>query len=134
VFLKPGINGKNDDNGLYSQNILNMSTIMFDRQMQTTYLVGNRLKNTVKVGGGTGVNNTQIWNTRNLSRLQVTGYTSKEMTSDFLAGHPKGPTSYPAQPRPLITNITLCSYTKGTTCSVFHGVPNRTVQRTLSQR
>lgn len=54
MFLKSGIIWKNDENGLYSQNIFNMSTIMFDRQTQTTYVVDNPVKNVVKVGVGGG--------------------------------------------------------------------------------
>jgi hypothetical protein len=81
VFLKSEIIGKNEENGLYSQNILNMFTIIFDRQIQTMYLACNRVKNIVKVGGGdgvgdgggTGVDNSQIYSTRNLSRLHVGG-------------------------------------------------------------
>jgi len=117
VFLKSGIIGKNDENGLYSPNILNMSAIMFDSQRQTTYLVCNRVKNFVKVDGGTGVDNARIYSTRNLSRLQFGGYISKEVTSELLAGHPKGSTSYPmtrelpSQPRPRITYISLCCCT-----------------------
>jgi len=86
-----------------------------------TYLVGNRMKNIVKAGvgggGGTGVDNAQIYSTQNLFRLHVGGYTPREVTSELLAGHPKGPTSYPmtrelpTQPRPRITYNSLCSCT-----------------------
>jgi hypothetical protein len=117
MFLKSGIIGKNDENGLYSHSILNMSTIVFDRQMQTMYLFGSRVKNIVRVGGGMGVDNARIYSTRNVSPLQVGGYTYKEVQSELLAVHPKGPTSnpttreLPAQPRPLLTYFSLCSYT-----------------------
>jgi hypothetical protein len=94
-----------------------MSTIMFDSQMQTTYLVGNRVKNIVKVGGGARLDNAHICRTLNFLRLKFGGYKSKEVISEILAGHPKGPTSYPmtrellAQPPQKITYISLFSYT-----------------------
>ena len=89
---------------------------IFDRQMQTKYLVGNLLKNIVKVGGDTGVDNAQMYDTGNLFRLLVGG--THIQTSDV--GAPCWSSQKPnvlssdqritSAAMTTVTYISLCSY------------------------